>query len=58
MDRSRKILVVADSNVAADNLCKGLGTSVRCVRIGAGSDLDVQVRNILFFVESLRIVSP
>lgn len=39
----RKILAVADSNVAADNLSEGLTRrGIRSARVGAGSDIDVQ----------------
>ncbi|PHJ15980.1 aaa family protein, partial [Cystoisospora suis] len=42
-DPSKKILAVADSNVAADNLMEGLSQrGIRSVRVGNGSESDLQ----------------
>eukprot|EP00921_Rhytidocystis_pertsovi_P009173 GHVQ01014764.1.p1 GENE.GHVQ01014764.1~~GHVQ01014764.1.p1 ORF type:complete len:1556 (+),score=150.82 GHVQ01014764.1:209-4876(+) len=42
-DRTKKILAVADSNVAADNLIEGLKRRrIKAVRVGTGSDIDFQ----------------
>ncbi|RQX67743.1 AAA family protein [Toxoplasma gondii CAST] len=42
-DPSKKILAVADSNVAADNLMEGLSArGIRSVRVGNGSESDLQ----------------
>ncbi|PFH32354.1 AAA family protein [Besnoitia besnoiti] len=42
-DPTKKILAVADSNVAADNLMEGLSArGIRSVRVGNGSESDLQ----------------
>lgn len=45
MHPHRKVLAVADSNVAADRLSEGLAQrSIRNARVGAGSTVDSKVR--------------